>query len=314
MSYQNNRGQNIPYNRQGSNQNNYINNQPQQGGYNNQNNPRPNYQGDDFYNFPGMGMPNMDEFNDDDFGFFGGRQGGMPNIQGMLAPFEDMMKRMNEPFKDMQGMLPSMDMNSNVGAMEKFNDNKIPYGDYDRSSGANINKGMSRPGAFPGTVLCKSYISTTKMNKDGKPEKECFQSQSINQYHDGHRIQERQEAYKNSYSGVEKAAHQRMLDDRGHKCVRERNRNTGEQNEHNLYKGMQENELEGFNNQFNDMRNKSGFQNNYKLLGQMNFRRGNNMGNNNMLPSGNEPQGGYRGAYGGNNRGGQNYLPSGAKY
>ncbi len=128
---------------------------------------------------------------------------------------------------------------------------------------------MSR-GSNPGTFITKSYVSRVNY-KDGQPHKEVYQSQSINQFgQDGHKIQEKQEAYKNSLTGIEKASHQRVLDDRGQKCIRQRNRNTGEQNEHNIYKGFEENELDNFNREYNDYRQKCNFQENYKALNNIN--------------------------------------------
>ncbi len=161
---------------------------------------------------------------------------------------------------------------------------------------------FSMQGAGPGTVITKSYSSKIDY-RDGRPHQESYQSQSINQIgRDGHKISERQEAYKNSRTGVQKAAHQRVLDDKGMKQIRQRNINTGEQEEHNIFKGMREDELNDFNKNYNDYRTKIGFQKNYKYLNAMNpYKRGksqNYIGNGNrgnprpqqplMLGDGNE--------------------------
>ena len=134
---------------------------------------------------------------------------------------------------------------------------------------------FSMQGAGPGTVITKSYSSKIDY-RDGRPHQESYQSQSINQIgRDGHKISERQEAYKNSRTGVQKAAHQRVLDDKGMKQIRQRNINTGEQEEHNILKGIREEELNDFNKNYNDYRNKIGFQKNYKYLNAMNpYKRG----------------------------------------
>ena len=39
---------------------------------------------------------------------------------------------------------------------------------------------------------------------------------------------------------MQKAAHERVLNDKGHKYVKERNVNTGDDMEHNIYKGINE--------------------------------------------------------------------------
>lgn len=224
----------------------------------------------------GMGMMDdfdmanmMDDFDSPfDFGGFGMR--GMGDIFGNA---ERMMQRMHQQMENEIRMIGNDSNNRGIQM---------------RSSSGN-----------PGTIISKSYVSRVNY-RDGKPQQEVYQSQAINQIgSDGRNIAEKQEAYKNS-SGIEKASHQRVLDGRGQKCIRQRNRNTGEQNEHNIYKEMQESDLDNFNKEYNDYRNKCGFQNNYKALGQMNNmmgrmigngRRGNQRGQNNQplgLPSGNE--------------------------
>ena len=125
---------------------------------------------------------------------------------------------------------------------------------------------MHGMGGGPGTMISKTYMS--KMDySGGQPREESYQSQSIKQIgEDGHNISERQEAYKNSMTGMQKAAHQRLFDDRGMKLIKERNVNTGEQSQHNILKGLQENEVDTFNQQYNDYREKVHFQDNYKYL------------------------------------------------
>lgn len=94
---------------------------------------------------------------------------------------------------------------------------------------------------LPGTFISKSYVSSVKYDKNGKPHKEEFSSQSIKQTDkQGKKIQESQNAYQNSSTKVQKAAFERLLNDKGHKFVKERNLNSGEEIEHNIYKGMNE--------------------------------------------------------------------------
>ena len=122
----------------------------------------------------------------------------------------------------------------------------------------------------PGTMISKTYMSKVDYSS-GQPHEESYQSQAIKQFGEGgHNISERQEAYKNSYTGVQKASHQRLLDDRGTKMIKQRNVNTGEQSQHNLYKGIQESDLDNFNKEYNDYREKVHFQDNYKYLNQLN--------------------------------------------
>ena len=154
------------------------------------------------------------------------------------------------------------------------------------SQGSNMFQGFfSMQGTGPGTVISKSYCNKVDY-RDGRPHQECYQSQSINQIgKDGHKISEKQEAYKNSRTGIQKAAHQRILDGKGMKQIRQRNVNTGAQEEHNIFKGMAEDELNDFNHNYNDYRNKIGFQKNYKYLNGLNpYKRGKSQ---NILGNGN---------------------------
>ena len=77
------------------------------------------------------------------------------------------------------------------------------------------------------------------------------------------------------------------------KQIRQRNINTGAQEEHNIFKGMQESELDNFNQHYNDYRNKIGFQKNYKFLNAMNPKRGKSQ---NLIGNGN-PRRNMRGQY-----------------
>jgi len=94
---------------------------------------------------------------------------------------------------------------------------------------------------MPATVITKSYVSTVKYDKNGRPQKETYQTQSIKQTdNEGKKIQERQQAYQNTKSGIQKAAHERLLNDKGVKVVKGRNVQTGDEYEHNMYKGLNE--------------------------------------------------------------------------
>ena len=223
--------------------------------------------------------------NDDDFGF------------GIHEDFDD-------PFEDMMGGFGFPNINQlhqrlfgnierefhrmgQLGSGEDFRQNNNDNG-LQRRGTNNFQSFFSMQGTGPGTVITKSYSSKIDY-RDGRPHQECYQSQSINQIgKDGHKISERQEAYKNSRTGVQKAAHQRILDDKGMKQIRQRNVNTGAQEEHNIFKGMREDEVNDFNKNYNDYRNKIGFQKNYKYLNSMNpYKRGKSQ---NYLGNGNRGQ------------------------
>ena len=207
-------------------------------------------------------------------------------IDDFSDPFEDMFfgGRMRGNFNNLLG-----DMESEFSNMN----NMISVNNENR-------RGMNK-----GTMISQSYISKIDYSS-GQPVKESYQSRSIRQIgDDGHRISEKQEAYKNS-NGIQKAAHQRMLDNKGAKLIKQRNKNTGEQEEHNIYKGMNDGDLENFNREYNDYRQKVGFERNYAMFNNMrgggNRRLGNgNYGNNGniplALPSGNNNYNNRRSSY-----------------
>lgn len=90
-------------------------------------------------------------------------------------------------------------------------------------------------------MITKSYVSKVKYDQNGQPHKETYQTQSIKQTdREGRSIQEKQQAYQNTKSGLQKAAHERLLDEKGLKVVKARNMQSGEEYEHNLYRGMNE--------------------------------------------------------------------------
>ena len=300
---------------------NYHNNQPRnypgantpqqnqqhyQGQYQSQN-PQPQHQpqqqrqgfNDPFFNFDnGLNMDIREDF-DDPFEHMGNRMEGFgfPSVNQMLGQFQNEMNNMRQLTSGMENQFQN-EMNNN----NNLNNNQIQ----------NPGQGVGQRGMFismhgmgggPGTMISKTYMS--KMDySGGQPREESYQSQSIKQIgEDGHNISERQEAYKNSMTGMQKAAHQRLFDDRGMKLIKERNVNTGEQSQHNILKGLQENEVDTFNQQYNDYREKVHFQDNYKYLNELNpgkmFKqlgkgKDGQQGNNLMLGDGNN--------YGNNNQ------------
>lgn len=137
----------------------------------------------------------------------------------------------------------------------------------------NFEKHITIHEIIPNTIFSSSFITQSKENENGEIEKELYKSQSIKHYsNDGHFIKEMQEAYKNFLSGIEKVSHLRILDEKGHKFIKERNRNTGEIKEKNIFKNLKEDELDKFNVFYNNYRNKIQFQKYYKFLKDDNFK------------------------------------------
>ena len=119
---------------------------------------------------------------------------------------------------------------------------------------------------FPGTCISQSHVSSTKISKDGKEESENYKSQSISQIDKkGKRITERQQAYKNS-EGVDKISHERILGDKGHKLVKARNRENQRTYEHNYFKGIGKEDLEKFNKDYHQHKEKNNFDKNFSII------------------------------------------------
>ena len=227
-----------------------------------------------------FGFDIREDFDDPFEGMMGGF--GFPNLGQIHQRLFGNIERAFQGF----GRLGDGNERTNNRGHQNQNQNGLQ-----RAGTNNFQGFFSMQGVGPSTVISKSYCSKVDY-RDGQPHQECYQSQSINQIgQDGHKISEKQEAYKNSRTGIQKAAHQRILDDKGMKQIRQRNINTGAQEEHNIFKGMQENELDNFNQHYNDYRNKIGFQKNYKYLNALNHKRGKSQ---NLLGNGRRnPQGQY---------------------
>ena len=94
--------------------------------------------------------------------------------------------------------------------------------------------------------------------EDGKPiNEEYYQSESVNRKDKkGHNIAEKKEKYKNEKEGIEKISHQRLMDGKGTKVIKKINLNSGDKEEHNIYKGIKEKNVKEFNKKYNDYKAK----------------------------------------------------------
>lgn len=91
-----------------------------------------------------------------------------------------------------------------------------------------------------GTFICKSYVSTTKLDKNGRPVKQEYSSQSIDQFTKDGKLSEKRSTYQDALNGIKKASHQRTINDQGHKIVKTKNYMNNESNEDHYYKGINE--------------------------------------------------------------------------
>ena len=129
---------------------------------------------------------------------------------------------------------------------------------------------QQQPKMENGTVISQVYCSSYN-NLNGQPKQECYQSQSIKQMNEGHNICEAREAYKNS-DGVMKTAYQRGLDKKAAKFIKEKNSKTGTHHQQKVLRGMKENEIDGFNKEYEQYRKKCGLKKYYKALNGFNHK------------------------------------------
>lgn len=106
-------------------------------------------------------------------------------------------------------------------------------------------------------IITKSTYTKIEY-ENGKPvNEEIYQSESVNHKDKkGHNITEKKEKYKNNKTGIEKLSHQKLLDGKGTKIIKKINLNNGDKEEHNIYKGLKENNVKDFNKKYNSYKEK----------------------------------------------------------
>ena len=106
-------------------------------------------------------------------------------------------------------------------------------------------------------IITKSTYTKIEY-ENGKPiNEEVYQSESVNHKDKkGHNIAEKKEKYKNEKAGIEKISHQKMMDGKGTKVIKQINLKSGNKEEHNIYNGIKENNVKEFNKKYNSLKKK----------------------------------------------------------
>ena len=106
-------------------------------------------------------------------------------------------------------------------------------------------------------IITKSTYTKIEY-ENGKPiNEEVYKSESAkHKDKKGHNISEKKEKYKNMQSGIEKVSYQKLLDGKGTKVIKKFNLNNGDKEEHNIYKGIKENNIKDFNKKYNNFKEK----------------------------------------------------------
>ncbi|EER15998.1 Myeloid leukemia factor, putative [Perkinsus marinus ATCC 50983] len=97
--------------------------------------------------------------------------------------------------------------------------------------GGMLSAGQPQQGQYSSQV----YVSSTCRGPDGKEVTEQYQSSTVGDAE--RRLREQQEMYTNSGTGLDKMALERTMGEQGRRVVRSRNRNTGDQNTQDMFRG-----------------------------------------------------------------------------
>ena len=106
-------------------------------------------------------------------------------------------------------------------------------------------------------IITKSTYTKIEYENGQPINEEQYQSESVkHKDKKGHNITEKKEKYKNNTTGIEKISHQKLLDGKGTKIIKKLNLKNGDQEEHNIYKGIKENNIKDFNKKYNSFKEK----------------------------------------------------------
>lgn len=72
-----------------------------------------------------------------------------------------------------------------------------------------------------GQFVQHTFKKQTTMDANGRPVNQVYQTKAHGAIGKGNRVVDRQQMYQNSATGMKKASHERMLNDRGRKIIRE---------------------------------------------------------------------------------------------
>lgn len=152
-------------------------------------------------------------FDDDDF-FKSDRRKSDKNRR--VDPFHSSMQEMMGFFRGDPFMNNMMEM--------------MPNDNYNREGG--------------GFSSSSTMVMSSQMGPDGNMHTERFSKSSVQDFDRDAR--EVQQAYSNSHNGVDKMSLERQYKDRGRKMVKEYDHQRGEEQQHQMFRGMEEDEADGF--------------------------------------------------------------------
>ena len=122
-----------------------------------------------------------------------------------------------------------------------------------------MRKGMSDMprGLGNGQFMSSSTVTQMKTGPDGKPVKETYKTRAHGATGKGNKVVDRQQMYEHTGTGLQKASHERMLNDKGRKVIKERIGNNINKYDH--FKGMGISDTDGFDSDWNRVAGSLGF-------------------------------------------------------
>ena len=97
------------------------------------------------------------------------------------------------------------------------------------------------------------------MDAHGNPQHERYQTKAVGKLGPDGRIGERKQLYQNSATGMEKASHERTMNNQGRKMVKEHVRGSNTQNTYDYYKGISETQGPSFDREWESAAKRMGF-------------------------------------------------------
>ncbi|EAR83096.2 hypothetical protein TTHERM_01015990 (macronuclear) [Tetrahymena thermophila SB210] len=183
------------------------------------------------------------------------------NNDPFMRDFEHMHNRMIQNFQNMTQIMlrgsPFSGFPSQSLMAQEFDERDVfGFSDLHNQIYSNSNGQQNSGGQFQ--VFSRSMVQKQIIGPDGQPKVEKYYNDNmIQRGNDGNTISEKKQAYHNQANGRSIMAHERMLNDQGHKYIKERN-HLGQIEDQNLYHNITEEQAQDFhqrwNNQSNNMR------------------------------------------------------------
>jgi len=183
--------------------------------------------------------------------FFGGLGAGRQHSSGSrrdqrndeLANPDDFMRN---PFSMMDRMM------GNMGSMMPFGrglgmgigmgDGRDPFEGFDLVN-------MNDRGGQGGNFMCQTMVMSSTMGEDGKMHTEKFASNSVGDF--GRQIHQKEQAYSNSKTGIDKMSLERQIKDKGRRMIKERTRGQDDVHQTDYFRGMPETDANAFDDEWN---------------------------------------------------------------